>query len=97
MLSRRRRSETASGLLRTVSEDTMSERDTSKEFDERFQILENKTLYQDRTIEELNEVVVQHQNQIDLLNIEVKRLRALFENPAEGNIETGEEPPPPHY
>ena len=75
----------------------MSERDTSKEFDERFQILENKTLYQDRTIEELNEVVVQHQNQIDLLNIEVKRLRALLENPAEGNIESGEEPPPPHY
>ncbi|MCH7866521.1 MAG: SlyX family protein [Myxococcales bacterium] len=79
----------------------MSERDNSesiaKPIDERFQVLENKVLYQDRTIEELNDVVTQQQNQIDQLNLKVKRLRELFDNPSDSGIEGGEEPPPPHY
>ena len=68
-----------------------------QEVDERFQILESKALYQDRTIEELNEVVTRHQDQIDLLNLEVKHLRALLESPPEMGIDDGDEPPPPHY
>lgn len=79
----------------------MSERDNpesiAKPIDERFQVLENKVLYQDRTIEELNDVVTQQQNQIDQLNLKVKRLRELFDNPSDSGIEDGEEPPPPHY
>ncbi|MCH7599173.1 MAG: SlyX family protein [Myxococcales bacterium] len=79
----------------------MSERDNpesiAKPIDERFQVLENKVLYQDRTIEELNDVVTQQQNQIDQLNLKVKRLRELFDNPSDSGIEGGEEPPPPHY
>lgn len=79
----------------------MSERDNpesiAKPIDERFQVLENKVLYQDRTIEELNDVVTQQQNQIDQLNLKVKRLRELFDNPSDSGIAGGEEPPPPHY
>ena len=79
----------------------MSERDNpesiAKPIDERFQVLENKVLYQYRTIEELNDVVTQQQNQIDQLNLKVKRLRELFDNPSDSGIEGGEEPPPPHY
>lgn len=74
----------------------MSEQTPSDRIDERFEILESKALYQDRTIEELNEVVTQQQNQIDLLGLELKQLRTLLENPERG-IDGGDEPPPPHY
>ncbi|MBW2391452.1 MAG: SlyX family protein, partial [Deltaproteobacteria bacterium] len=58
--------------------------------------LENKVLYQDRTIDELNEVVTRQQDQIDKLNAEFERLRALLESAAEGGIED-DDVPPPHY
>jgi len=74
----------------------MTEQDLSDEVEERFQALENKVLYQDRTIDELNEVVTRQQDQIDKLNAEFERLRALFESAAEGGIEDDDEPPP-HY
>ncbi len=75
----------------------MSKRQVSEEVDERLQVLENKTLYQDRTIEELNDVVTKQQDQMDLLTTEVKRLRNLLESAPHDGIERGEEPPPPHY
>jgi uncharacterized coiled-coil protein SlyX len=67
-----------------------------EEIDERFQVLENKALYQDRTIDELNEVVTRQQDQIDALNAKVDRLEALLEGAGEGGVEA-DDSPPPHY
>jgi SlyX protein len=80
-----------------IGGDDMGKQHISEEVDERFQVLENKVLYQDRTIEELNEVVTRQQDQIDLLTADLKRLRDLLESPPEDGIKGGEEPPPPHY
>jgi len=63
----------------------------------RFENLESKVLYQDRTIEELNEVVTKQQDQIDVLIAEVGRLRQALDGIQEREIDGGEEPPPPHY
>jgi len=74
-----------------------SERMDSEAIDERFQILESKVLYQDRTIDDLNEVVTKQQDQIDLLTAELERLRQALVAIQERGIENTEEPPPPHY
>jgi SlyX protein len=63
----------------------------------RFEILESKVLYQDRTIDELNEVVTKQQDQIDGLIAEVGRLRQDLDGIQARGIDGGEEPPPPHY
>ena len=65
--------------------------------DERFLTLETKVLYQERTVDELNEIVTRQQDQIDQLLAETKRLRKIIEAGQEGGIEAKEEPPPPHY
>jgi SlyX protein len=74
----------------------MISQDISEELEERFQLLEGKVLYQDRTIDELNAVVTQQQDQIDRLTTELKSVRALFDGDEEF-VDGGEEPPPPHY
>jgi SlyX protein len=73
------------------------ERIDSEASEERFQILESKVLYQDRTIDDLNEVVTKQQDQIDLLIAEVERLRQALIGIQEREVDGGEEPPPPHY
>ena len=70
---------------------------TAEQTEERFEKLESKVLYQDRTVDELNTVVTRQQDQIDLLVIETKRLRELIESGSQGVVEAGDEPPPPHY
>ncbi len=70
--------------------------DSPEEIEERFAILEGKVLYQDRTIDELNSVVIRQQDQMDRLTTEVKELRAIINN-AQESVDGGEEPPPPHY
>ena len=64
---------------------------------DRFEIVESKILYQDRMIDELNEVVTKQQDQIDMLTTELKRMRQGLANIQEGGIDDTEEPPPPHY
>jgi SlyX protein len=60
--------------------------------------LETKVSYQDHTIQELNEVVIQQQQQIDQLEKNVNKilehLKAL--NPSD-LARPEEEAPPPHY
>ena len=75
----------------------MSEYESFEEIDERFQVLENKVLYQERTIDELNSVVTRQQDQMDALTAQLEKLRALITNPPERTIDAAEEPPPPHY
>jgi SlyX protein len=69
----------------------------SEALDARFEVLESKTLYQDRTIDDLNEVVTKQQDQMDRLTAEVERLRQAIVAIEEHGIKGGEEPPPPHY
>jgi len=75
----------------------MSQHESFEEIEERFQVLENKVLYQERTIDELNAVVTRQQDQVDALHAQLEKLRAILANPPERTIDASEEPPPPHY
>ena len=57
--------------------------------------LEIRVTFQERTIEELNEVIIDQQNQIDRLARELKRVQEQIRTPpAPGPIP---DPLPPHY
>jgi SlyX protein len=60
--------------------------------------LETKVSYQDHTIQELNEVVIQQQQQIDQLEKNVNQLSGHLKslNPSD-LARPEEEAPPPHY
>jgi SlyX protein len=73
------------------------ERGNPRTIDDRFANLESQILYQDRTIDDLNEVVTKQQDQIDRLTMELERLRQALVSMQEGGIDRTEEPPPPHY
>lgn len=66
------------------------------DIDERLKYLEEKFLYQEQTIDALNEVILEQQEHLVTLVEEVNRLKlmltALEVGPPDGN-----EPPPPHY
>lgn len=64
--------------------------------DERLQILEERYLYQERTIDALNEVIIEQQNQFQSLSDQIRRLQGLLTALQDSPVE-GEEPPPPHY
>ncbi len=69
---------------------------TLDDINNRIQILEEKFEYQERTIDTLNDVIIEQQTQINLLENQVNRLLALL-NAIEDSPGGGEEPPPPHY
>ncbi len=75
----------------------MTDHDLSEEVEERFQVLENKVIHQEYTVDELNSVVTRQQDQIDALIAECKRLRTLIAEGGDRMVDAGEEPPPPHY
>lgn len=79
----------------SLSNDTRDDR--SEEIEGRFQTIESKVLYQERTVDELNDVVTAQQDQIDELIAETKRLRQIIEGAQDGGVDADEEPPPPHY
>ena len=60
--------------------------------------LESKLAFQDETINELNEVVTDQQQQLDQLREEIRLLNLRIVSVAEGSGTSEEkEPPPPHY
>jgi len=60
--------------------------------------LESKLAFQDETINELNEVITDQQNQLDQLREEIRLLGLRIANVAEAsNVSDEKEPPPPHY
>ncbi len=65
--------------------------------EQRLDELESRIGYQDRLLDELNEVVIKQQEQIDQLQSKVEALSRVIAGFDTGGIESGEEPPPPHY
>ena len=60
--------------------------------------LQSKLAFQDETINELNEVITDQQNQLDQLREEIRLLSLRISSVAEGgNTSEEKEPPPPHY
>ena len=47
--------------------------------EDRFEILETRLAYQDKTVEALNEVVTRQQDQIDRLERELQSLKDVFD------------------
>lgn len=60
--------------------------------------LQSKLAFQDETINELNEVITDQQNQIDQLREDIRLLNLRIVSVAESaNVSEEKEPPPPHY
>lgn len=60
--------------------------------------LESKLAFQDETINELNEVITDQQQQLDQLREEIRLLSLRISSVAESSAGSEEkEPPPPHY
>jgi len=60
--------------------------------------LESKLAFQDETINELNEVITDQQQQLDQLREDIRLLSLRIASVAESSGTTEEkEPPPPHY
>lgn len=60
--------------------------------------LETKVTFQEMTIEELNQALIQQQFAIDKLQIQIKHLAEKLANSKQSNIASqAEETPPPHY
>ncbi|WP_136795662.1 MULTISPECIES: SlyX family protein [Desulfosediminicola] len=67
----------------------------SNEIENRVRILEEKHEYQDRTVEELNQVVIDQQAQLTEFKLELAKLR---EDVMSANIDTEDiSDVPPHY
>ncbi|NOR23386.1 MAG: hypothetical protein GQ542_03170 [Desulforhopalus sp.] len=66
------------------------------DINDRIQFLEEKFEYQERTIDALNDVIIEQQTQLNSLEDKILRLQALI-TAIEDNPSGGEEPPPPHY
>lgn len=64
----------------------------------RFVDLETRLTYQERTIEELNEVLLRQQGQIDVLAEKLEAIVShLRESASPVKGDAADEPPPPHY
>ena len=60
--------------------------------------LESKLAFQDETINDLNNVITDQQNQLDQLREEIRLLNLRMASVAEAsNTSEEKEPPPPHY
>jgi len=64
--------------------------------DHRIQNLEEKFAYQEKTMDALNDVIIEQQAQLNNLEEEVRRLRLLLNNLGDNQPEIVNTPPP-HY
>lgn len=69
------------------------------EMNRRMQILEEKFAYQEKTIDALNDVIIDQQAQLDMLKEQLRELRELMTAVQQPSYPSsgGDEPPPPHY
>ena len=63
---------------------------------DRLRILEEKFVYQEQTIDALNDVIIEQQAQLNSLEDQLLRLQALL-RADDDNYNGGVDPPPPHY
>ena len=76
----------------------MTEKHRSDDAEQRLVALESRLSHHERMAEELSEVVARHARDIDILTVEVRRLRERL-----GEVEAGwsgspqDDKPPPHY
>lgn len=60
--------------------------------------LESKLAFQDETINDLNEVITDQQQQLDQLREDIRLLNLRISSVAESSsVSEEKEPPPPHY
>lgn len=69
----------------------------SKELQERLFRLEESFEFQDATIDDLNQVIIDQQKQIDKLELDIEKLKSQLATMATDGAENTPEPPPPHY
>ena len=65
--------------------------------DNRIEELETKSVYQERLIQELNEVVITQQNQIDIIEKTLSQMRNDVQDIQGQTHGSEQEVPPPHY
>ena len=66
--------------------------------EERLIEMETKLAFQETTVQKLNEVVTQQQNQIDILQAAIQELHERMKSLSEEAVrDPSEETPPPHY
>jgi SlyX protein len=63
----------------------------------RLDALEIRVAYQDQTIEDLNSALASQWQEIEKLRRDVALLEAELREAAQGGVDGGPEPPPPHY
>jgi SlyX protein len=63
----------------------------------RVEDLEARSAHQERTIEELSEMITAQWRQIDLLTRQLERMKVQFTELSEARPPMAPEPPPPHY
>ncbi len=66
------------------------------EINRRILILEEKSAYQEQTIDALNDVIIDQQAQLNILEEQLGRLRTLL-TAMHDRPGGGDDPPPPHY
>ena len=65
--------------------------------DSRIEVLETKSVYQERLIQELNEVIIKQQNQIDFIEKTLSQMRNDVQDMQGQTHGSEQEAPPPHY
>ena len=59
--------------------------------------LEIRVAHQDRTIDDLSDVIVEQQKRLDALNVRIGKLEGFMETASASEGAREEESPPPHY
>ncbi len=66
--------------------------------DDRIAEVETRIAFQENTLQDLNDVIVQQQKQIDQLTRDLMRVKSLLDNLSASPVaDEKTEPPPPHY
>lgn len=72
--------------------------DLEKQLEERIIELETRLSFQDRLLQELNDVVTGQQKQMDALEKDMRRIREYLKTATPGDAAPpAEDVPPPHY
>ena len=83
-------------LFSMKEEKSIKQESIADTLNDRIQILEEKFEYQERTIDALNEVIIEQQAQLNSFEDKILHLETLLSG-IEDNPNGGEDPPPPHY